>query len=130
MDFGNVCAMAVEYFGADCFLQIKGAAEGKTVRMVVRPGVGQNGLDGRAGMSRVLESSLASSRAQTAAAMLLAKDAPQGMHEQAELHVIDSQSKMWRMDRASEVRGSNPETGREEVVAWRMVLRQAQELSR
>ena len=126
---GDIARMAVRDFGALCALRAEGEAEGRELIMVVRPQSAGN--PGRG--SRHLPFLNARSMAQDADAgygLLLAIDAPEGMHEEIRLTVTESSGECWIADAAQPVYDIDPESRKKSVSAWRLALRRRQKVGR
>lgn len=115
--------------GTACRLKGPTDAEPFPLDMIVRP-IGNGRIDSRNGLAGFVDVASLPRGADFGYGLLLAADAPEGMHEEIKLTITDSMGRQWTSEAASPLCDTNPETRVAFVVGWRLILRGKQRMTR
>ena len=124
----SVAADVIQSFGSWCYIRGENEAEARKVKMVIsQEGKGKPARASRT-FNKMVDPDRRRNYAEVGLGIIMAKDAPEGMHQTMKLTVTDSLGKEWHSDGAVEVVDPDPMTGNLVVGAWRVSLytRQAQ----
>ena len=119
----SVAAATIQNFGSWCYIRGENEAGARKVKMVVSvEGKGKTSSSLARTFGKLVEDANRRGYAEIALGILMAEDAPAGMHQRMGLTVTDTLDRSWACDAAVEVTDTDPTTGNLVVGAWRLFL--------
>lgn len=103
--------------------------EPRHVLMVVQP-ISSGNIDSRKNLLAFFDKATMPRGADWGYGLIWAKDAPEAMSEEAKIKVKDSLDKLWTCEAARAVCSLDPQSRKQEIIAWRLALRGKQRMVR